>query len=1036
MVSQIIISHENSTSFFSIGSVQDDATLVSALGGALASFAVEMGLSDTGTTQANFSKFQNGILISKWLEINNFNPQLMIAIRGYDNLAEYQQMFLVDYGTLFAKKMLTVYEKLYQSEGAIPRFNDAIKLLPKIVNELNKDSPNTLKEFATDVDIFCIDLLIQMWDNQSEKGTYSYKFRSYKYHPSKLNQIKEELLNFYYREGVQTDALFPLRFASAADMSEVRKYLDNFLKKQSENSQNDIAIEISNIVNQLQKMSSSRSQRGKQSITNVDLLNAVVIFEELSKGKLSTIDNIRTKVLNEIFETLLQKLYQRYPLKFISAGITKPIDLQFINKHFEKATQPLLKSSLEDTKLYSKQISAILRDVATEFTPEEVIKNSKKILSKVETKFQSQILKADPFIILADVGLQKTRKVASILAKDAFNQYRTAHDEAMALWYIVRQINQTIENLKTVSFTNKMRVFLLQDLIRKYQFRFVPKVIYNLTKGILSTFTSSSSTKDPILTFLQRNLSQFQKSSGIVIPEDIRKTIFRRISTIKSSQSFENIEALSYFSKAFSAALELTIIKILETFFGTKNHPQPPKLLTKAIEKIILTSQDLYVLSRIIETTLNQPGKKDLLCKEAENIIQKDLKLASLIPIPIELTKTALNKKWFVEANQISENDEKLTTISNGKLILKTIQIPSINSSGKISSLIKKPDVVLELYKQFFVSELQKRQQNLNKEIKKLEQKSKMTAGTTHGKKSLVLKIKNMKSLAKSYNQLLSGGNFFQKLFMGKKDLKKLIQSMSKEKYSELNYLPNKSQMDKNKALFSDKISVKVDPMIGDYQRIVEVYASTWVMDSAYIGKLKEEILWRIIEKNTKTLLLERKIIQNLQQAATKGERLDQETIVRTTIEEEVCSVFHNAVRESITLAFGAIKDELIVKIDSRTKDFYIVINELNIDKKYLQPIFEKLNHTKIIKKANDRTEIRLNLSTLLPNLSSRKRKAQTIRGFIRDGLNENLRSYYMKTLNSLGDLIEQYVGEQATNLFYSKSRILEQLILESIDQT
>ncbi|NHK30274.1 MAG: hypothetical protein FK730_02910 [Asgard group archaeon] len=1036
MVSQIIISHENSTSFFSIGSVQDDATLVSALGGALASFAVEMGLSDTGTTQANYSKFQNGILISKWLEINNYNPSLMIAIRGYENLEEYQQMFLVDYGTLIAKNMLSIYEKYYQSEGAIPKFKEAIKYLPKIANELFNDSPNTLKEFASDVDSFCNDLLTEMWNNQKEKGTYFFKFRSYDYHPSKINQIKEELLHHYYQEGARIDALFPLRFASTSDMSEARKYLDEFLKKQSENSRNDLALEISTIVNQLQKMSRSRSRRGKQSIASVDLLNAAIIFGKLAKGELSNIDKIRLKVQNEIFETLLQKLYQRYPLKFISAGITDPIDITFIKKHFEKATLPLLKSALDDTSLYSKQISAILRDVATVYTPEEAIKNSKKIISKVESRFLNRILKNDPFIILADIDLQKTRKITTKLVKDAFNQYRTAHDEAMALYYIVRQVNQSVVKLKTISFTNKMRIFLLQSLIRKYQFRYVPKVIYNLSKDILSNFTSSSNISDPVIALLQRNLKQFQENSGIEIPEDIRKIIFNRIKTVKSSLSFENIEALSYFSKAISAALELTIINILETLLGSKNSPQPPKMLSNAIEKIIFTSQSLYTLSRIIQTTLNQPGRRDLLSKEAENIVIKELKLSSLLPIPLELAKTALDKKWFQEVSQKSVQKQSISTISNGQFLAKTIQIPTLNMSGKISTIIKNPKIAVELYKQFFISNLLKRQQILNKEIKKLEQESRTTAGTTTGKKKFIQKIRNMKSLVKSYTQLSSGGNFFQKYFMGKKDLKKLIQTTSKEKYPELNFLPQISLGDKKSGIFRNEISVKIDPMIGDYQRVVEVYASTWVMDSAYIGKLKEEILWRIIEKNTRTLPLERKIIHDLQQAATKGERLDQETIVRTTIEEEVCSIFYQAVQESITLAFNAIKDDLIVRIDSRTKEFYIVIDEIDVDKKFLQPIFDKLNHTKIIKKADNRTEIRLILSTLLPNLSSRKRKAQPIRGFIRDGLNENLRSYYMKTLNSLGDMIEQYVGEQASNLFYSKSQILEQLILESIDQT
>ena len=109
LVAQIIISQEDSTSFFSIGSVQDDATLVSALGGALASFAVEMGLSEFGTTNANYSKFPNGVLISKVLQIGNFNPSIMIAIRNFDNLEQYHHMFLIDYATVLANKVIGTF---------------------------------------------------------------------------------------------------------------------------------------------------------------------------------------------------------------------------------------------------------------------------------------------------------------------------------------------------------------------------------------------------------------------------------------------------------------------------------------------------------------------------------------------------------------------------------------------------------------------------------------------------------------------------------------------------------------------------------------------------------------------------------------------------------------------------------------------------------------------------------------------------------------------------------------------------------------
>ncbi|MHA1356376.1 MAG: hypothetical protein ACTSR1_14515, partial [Candidatus Heimdallarchaeota archaeon] len=140
-----------------------------ALGGALASFAVEMGLSDIGTTNANYSKFQNGVLISKWLTVGNHKPSLMIAIRDFENLEQYHHMFLIDFGTLIAQKIISTYEKLYAGDGEVPLFENAVKFLPAIVHELYKDSPSTLKEFIEKSDEFAKELFNDIWVQQ--KGT-------------------------------------------------------------------------------------------------------------------------------------------------------------------------------------------------------------------------------------------------------------------------------------------------------------------------------------------------------------------------------------------------------------------------------------------------------------------------------------------------------------------------------------------------------------------------------------------------------------------------------------------------------------------------------------------------------------------------------------------------------------------------------------------------------------------------------------------------------------------------------------------------
>ncbi len=451
LVAQIIISHENTTSFFSIGSVQDDAALVSALGGALASFAIEMGLSDIGATNANYSKFQNGVLISKWLEIDNYKPSIMIAIRDFGDLEQYHHMFLIDYGTLLANKIISAFEKLYTGGGQVPRMENALKIIPKVVNELFKDSPNTLKEFTKKMDENVSQLLTDIWENQSDKGVHPLTFRSDIYEPVKIQQMKDDFAKYFYKEGVTIDAIFPLYFAGADDFRLVNKTINEFLKNNSKRARADIVSEISKIVSQLSKMSSSRSRRQKQEIESVDLINADLIFEKIQVAKLNSLEKTRSQILDEIFTTLLQKLFHNFPLKFLSCSETKEIDITFIKEAFEKTAKSIVDKSYSNTEQISKQISSILSDIASNYTPEEVINQSDEILNRVQSQFIKLIKKEDPFLILADEKLKRLLNISKKLAKDAFEQFRSAHDEAMALWYIIRQINRSISHLKTTT---------------------------------------------------------------------------------------------------------------------------------------------------------------------------------------------------------------------------------------------------------------------------------------------------------------------------------------------------------------------------------------------------------------------------------------------------------------------------------------------------------------------------------------------------------------------------------------------------------
>ena len=1051
MVAQIIVSQEDSTSFFSIGSVQDDAALVSALGGALASFAVEMGLSDIGTTNANYSRFQNGVLISKWLEIDNYRPSIMIAVRDYGDLEQYHYMFLIDYGSLIATRVVNQYEKMYASSGEIPLFKDAINLMPKIAFEMNKNSPNTLKEFAVKINEFSTQLLEDMWENQSDKGIHPFNFRTIAYSPSKIEQIKTEFVNHFYLEGANQDALFPLNFSSSPDTKQVAKTVNDFLRSKSQESQNEIVEEIRKVILQLGKMSSSRSRKGKVEIDTVEFVNADLIFEQVSVAKLEKIDKERDKILEGFYKTLIQKLYQNYPLKFIASNYSKTIDIDFISEIFRKTTPAILNETFSHSDLLLKQMSEILRDITADFSPEEAIKNNKDIISKAEDRFIRLIKKQNPFVILADTNLKRLQKEANKYAKTAFEHYRSAHDEAMALWYILREINKNINQLKTASLPSLVQVHFIQELVRKYQFRTLPKMVYGLTKSILNGLGSSTS-KDPTESLILRNISSLQKSSQISIPEEIKKSIIKQFSQIRTKQSFENIEALSFFSRAFSLALESSIVFILEMIFGTKEHPQPPKVLAEAIEKTVLTSQGLFSFSRILDSIVHQPGAQELFTKDAEKIFLTNLKYKTVLPSPQELARVAYETGWFVELKvyqklktikalnkpfnpNISKNDS--SNISDSKLMSMDVIIPTISIRGKISDLVKDPAINTEMWLLFAEKVFRARYLALKKYHEGFERKSKTSAGTTAGKKKYANTIKKAKVLIKAYEQILSGGNVLQKLFMRKKDLNNLLYTASRERFPGLNYYPDNFTIDPEKGVvFGHKISFTSTLIQGGFSRLTEIYSSTWVRDSEYIRKLKEEILWRVLDKDSKKIgPLEKKILERLESEAAKGGRIDQETVVRNTIQQEVSILFRKAIREAITLAFDSIRDDLLVRIDSRTKENYIKIGEINLAKQFLQPDYEKLKYTKLVKAANDKTEVWLKISDLL-SINSRKKKAHSLRIFLRDGIKDTFRTRQFKALNIMGELIEQYIGEKAANLFYSQNRILEQLILESIDES
>ncbi|MBD3192024.1 MAG: hypothetical protein GF308_15360 [Candidatus Heimdallarchaeota archaeon] len=1058
MVAQIIISREDSTNFFSIGSVQDDASLVSALGGALTNFAIEMGLSEVETNNANYSKFQNGLLISEWLEINGHQPFLMIAIKDFENLEEYHNLFLREYGAVLARKIITTFEKMYSGEGEVPKLKNAIKIIPAVANEVCKSSPDTLKEFACSVEPSVKELLQDMWDNQSDKGTHPFPFRTEEYSPSKIAQMTKEFTRYFYTEGVVADALFPLVFAQKADLSLANKMVQEFLKQKARLSENEIAKEVERIIHQLYKMSTYRSQREKVEIESVDLLNADVIFEQISVANTDELEEARLEIMGELTQTLLQKLYQNFPLKFLAIGQATPIDAQFINDVCEKTAQPLIKQALSDSERISNRISLILREIVADLTPEEVINNREEIVEKVKYNFIKSIKKENPFIILGDPQLTQLQRTALDFATDAVEQYRTAHDEAMAFWYIIRQVNETVSDYKRITISKLMKVYFVQSLIRQYQFRHIPDTVYELAKEVLSEVAPySSKGKDPTLALIKRNIKVFEEDVGFEIPKKTKNILITRLNKVKSDhQSFENIEALSFFAQAFNSALEATIVKNIQQIFGSGTQPMPPKLLTNAITKLVLTSQSLYSMIAILQAVVDRPGAEEIFTEEARNFMKRHIGYKTSLPTQIELAKLAFDAKWFrlskkslksrqtkAAAEQTARSkkaSKKKTRKKEEKELLETrALIPEYKIKGKIGKLIQDPVILTELWIKFGEQALINRYKALQNYMGQLKKQSKITAGNVTGEKRYSYQIKETKRLLKAYKKLLTGGGFFKKIFTRTKKLGQIIFEASRETFDNLNYYPSNFKTDPQKGLiFGKRISINIDPMIGNYQRLTEVYASTWVKNSEYVRRLKENLLWRILEKKRPNgnYPLERKIIENLHRAALRGRTGDQEAVVRTTIEQAVSLMFNKAVRETISKAFDCLEEDLLVRVNDQTKEPYILIGSIDLAKTFIKPICGEVSYVEFVKQSDKRTEIRLNLGELLPTITTETKQSQTIRVFLRDGLMEHLREGPLNALNILGEMTEQYIGEQAADLLFSHNRILTQLIIESIDQS
>ncbi|MCK5298563.1 MAG: hypothetical protein KAJ76_06635, partial [Candidatus Heimdallarchaeota archaeon] len=213
MDAQIIISREDNTDFISLGFIQTDTSLVSALGGALANFAQEIGLAGDKTDEKskskrdaiNFSRFQNGILASKIVPVRNHNPIILIAIRGYEG-EDRKLDFIVDYASELATSIVTKFDDIYSSIGLIPQIEDAVDSIAAVANLMNRKSSDKVRFFTKTLKQKVTTLLEDLWMNQAAFANWIKDYSSKKISAMSQDEILKELARYFYIQSIECDA--------------------------------------------------------------------------------------------------------------------------------------------------------------------------------------------------------------------------------------------------------------------------------------------------------------------------------------------------------------------------------------------------------------------------------------------------------------------------------------------------------------------------------------------------------------------------------------------------------------------------------------------------------------------------------------------------------------------------------------------------------------------------------------------------------------------------------------------------------------
>jgi len=1026
---QIIICREDNTDFFSLGFIQTDTSLVSALGGALASFAQEIGLaSDETATESsamdtlNLSRFQNGILASKIVKVKDHTPIVLIAIKGFEG-QDKDLDFVATYATEMARAIVTRFESEYVTIGLLPRLDDALTQITRVVNQLHRKSSDKTKLLIKTVKTKIPLLLDDIWKNQSAFEEWSHENITKRLAYLSQNELLTALAKYFYIQGTKDDAFFPFLFAHSVNpFPEIIKLLDGFLKKKASTARKEIIEEISKIITQLKNSSRALSRREKGDIPAVELINESFIFEKIMVTKIEHMENQVRELMVEVNQELYRKLFKKYPLKFVAMSKDTVFDKKELEALVNNALAQVLKSELADKTWISEKLSLILRQFAAKFSPNDFLKRKNEIIVSTYRRFIELIKKEHPFILLANPRLKSLEQYIKKETTRILDKFSTTLDEAVILYNSVGQIHSSIIQEKPSSIQDLMLLYFLQQVIHPYQFRDVPNIVYTLVADCLAKSSYGKKYRPDEL--LQRSIQQFEQLLDFSIPGGTKKLVLKRAAKAKvTSMRFENFENLAYFFKSFRASLEATLNRLLQKVFGPEKFPLPPTTMSKIIQKVANDLQSIFIISSSLVRLTKRPNARELFSTSTIKFLTQHVKLSSLLPTPLQLAREALSTGWIKNLTV-----KKSSPLSDAHLKRLEVSIPELKIEGVLNELLAKPFVLEALWIKFSPKIMLENQAKIKAATEKLEQQMKVRAGTADGREKFGAQVKMLRNIYRWFSTVLSGGRFARKARLV--EIQQFFQEASKEIHKSLRYHPSKYSILMGEQ--SLKSIVSISPIEGDFQDLIKLYSSLWVENSQFIETIVDNLFWQSFSKTNGSPIpyeaLGKKIFQALQIAQKKAQQKDKLAIIRSTIEAEIVPAFNKIVRTALSDAFSIFNEDRLVKFHEKTKQWYVSLGRVNLPKSLLSQVFSSLTNVAFVKLRDEQTEILFLLTKYYP--LTREKEDQTLEEFIRKATYNDLKKKEIKALEFFNALIENYIGSSAADLFYSYIRAIAQIII------